>query len=478
MNYRIVLKLIGKLLLVLATAMALPLCVALMYRETPVPFLLAIGISLLFGFALSGIRAPHGFFAREGFVAVAAVWLVMGAFGALPFFFSGWFPSYVDCFFEAVSGFTTTGASILTAVESLPRGILFWRSFTHWLGGMGVLILALALLPKLGLRAYHLMRAESPGPTKSKLVPKLSDSSKILYLIYTALTAALVLALRVAGFPLYDSLVTAFGTAGTGGFSVMNASIGAYHNPAAEIIITIFLFLFSMNFSLYFLLLSGKVRQALKSSELRLFTVLWFAAAAILILNVRPVYQTLGETVRASFFQVATIISTAGFATADFNLWPALSRMVLFLLMVCGACAGSTGGGVKAGRIVIFLKSIHREVQQILHPRSVSVVKLDGHALDEGTVRTTLVFLVTYIAVAFLSAIFVSRDGFSFATNITAVFSALGNIGPGLDMVGPAGNFASFSASSKLLLSVCMIMGRIEIFPVLVLFSPRTWKTS
>ncbi|HPE15706.1 MAG TPA: TrkH family potassium uptake protein [Oscillospiraceae bacterium] len=478
MNYRIVLKLIGKLLLVLAAAMALPLCVALLYRETPVPFFLAIGISLLFGFVLSGIKAPGGFFAREGFVAVAAIWFVMGVFGALPFYFSGWFSSYVDCFFETVSGFTTTGASILTAIEPLPRGILFWRSFTHWLGGMGVLILALALLPKLGLRTFHLMRAESPGPTKSKLVPKLSESSKILYLIYTALTAALVLALRIAGLPLYDAAVTAFGTAGTGGFSVMNASIGAYHNPAAEIIITIFLFLFSMNFTLYFLLLSGKIRQVLKSSELRLFSFLWFAAAAVLILDIRPLYETLGETVRAAFFQVATMISTAGFATADFDLWPSTAKMVLFLLMVCGACAGSTGGGIKAGRIVIFLKSIRREVQQILHPRSVSVVKLDGHALDEGTVRTALVFLVTYIAIAFLGAVFVAQDGFSFATNITAVFSALGNIGPGLDMVGSAGNFAAFSAPSKLLLSVCMIMGRIEIFPILVLFSPRTWKVN
>lgn len=478
MNFRLVFKLTGKTLMVEAGAMLLPLLVCLYYREDPRPFLITIPLLILVGALLSMLRSNDHFFPREGFFAVALIWLLVSATGALPFYFSGYFPTYIDCFFEAASGFTTTGASILTAVEPLPKGILFWRSFMHWLGGMGVLILAIALLPSLGARTLHLMKAESPGPVVSKLVPKSSQSSKILYGIYCGLTLIEIIILRIAGMPWYDSIVHSFGTAGTGGFSVKNISIAAYGSPAIEIIITVFMLLFSVNFALYFLLLRGKIKQVFQSDELRFFLVVVFLSIALISINIWDLYPTGGEAVRHAAFQVSSIISTTGYASTDFNLWPEFSRTLLVLLMFIGACAGSTGGAIKCSRILILLRCIHREIRQVIHPREVNVVKLDGHVLEESSLRSVHIFFAAYIFITLGATLLVSVDNFSFGTTITAVISCIGNIGPGLEMVGPMGNYASFSLFSKLLLSLCMIVGRLEIIPILVLFSGNAWKRS
>ena len=476
MNFRLVFRLAGKTLLVEAASMLLPLCVALLYREDPTPFFFGIGITAGVGFLLSLLRSDTRFHAREGFFSAGLIWVLVGLFGAIPFYTCGYFDSYVDCFFECISGFTTTGSSILRAVEGLPKGILFWRSFTHWLGGMGILVLTIALLPSLGARTLHVMKAESPGPIISKLVPRSSQTSKILYTIYFGLTAIMVLCLLVAGMPLYDALVNSFATAGTGGFSVLNISIGGYHNAVFEVIIGIFMLLFSVNFALYFLILCGKVRQALKSDELRFFLIVVALSVFLISFNINSLYPDYLTSLRHAFFQVSTIISTTGFSSVDFDLWPEFSRMLLVLLMLCGACAGSTGGGMKCSRILLLLKCVRREIRQILHPRSVSVVKLDGRVVDEKVLHTVMVFLGTYMLIAFSAMLVVALDDFSFGTTFTAVVACIGNIGPGLEQVGPMGNFADFSPFSKVILSMCMIIGRLEIFPILVLFSKSAWQ--
>ena len=484
MNYRLVLRLSGKTLLVEAGAMLIPLLVTLLYREDPRPFLLALAALVLVALPISLLSGGDHFFPREGFGAAGLVWVLISAFGALPFFFFGLlnpdaqFQSYIDCFFEAVSGFTTTGSSILTEVESLPRGILFWRSFTHWLGGMGVLVLAIALLPSLGGRTLHVMRAESPGPVVSKLVPKASQSSKILYAIYCVLTLAQILCLRLAGMPWFDSITHSFGTAGTGGFSVRNTSIGAYQSAPIEIIITVFTVFFSVNFALYFLLLCGKVRQVLRSDELRFFLAVVAGSTVLIAANIRGYFDSVGDAVRHAAFQVVTIISTTGFSSTNFDLWPQFSRMILVLLMICGACAGSTGGGVKCSRVLLLLRCIRREIRGIVHPRSVYVVKLDGRAVEESTLHSVLVFFAAYMLIALASFLVVALDNFSLGTTITAVLTCIGNVGPGLEAVGPMGNFSALSGLSKLVLSLCMLMGRLEIMPILVLFSRETWKRS
>lgn len=479
MNFKTVFRVAGFTLLVEAAAMLLPMGVALYYGEDPSPFLKTIGIMVVLGLlSVFALRGQRKFFAREGFFSVGLIWVLSGVFGALPFWFSGQFGSYVDCFFETISGFTTTGSTILTVIEGLPLGLLFWRSFTHWLGGMGVLILTTALLPFLGINSNHLIQAESPGPVKSKLVPRASQSSKILYAIYLGLTIIQVLCLRIAGMPLYDSFIHAFGTAGTGGFSNRNLSVGAYGNPTFEIIITIFMILFSLNFALYFLVLTGKIKQALKSDELRFFLAVTAIATAIISINIAASMPTYADAVRTAAFQVASVISTTGFATADFNRWPELSRMLLVILMFIGACAGSTGGGMKCSRILVILRTIKAQVRSIIHPRAVSVVKLDGAPLSDSTVRTIYTYFATYIFITFVSALVVGLDNFSFGTTLTAVITCISNVGPGLEAVGPMGNFAAFSPLSKIILSFDMIIGRLEIFPILVLFSRSAWKRS
>lgn len=477
MNFKLVFKVAGKTLLVEAAAMVLPMLVGLIYGEDPSPFLLAIAITAAAGVLLSLFRANTKFFARDGFFAVGLIWILFGVFGALPFYFCGHFNSYVDCLFESISGFSTTGASILTAIEGLPLGILFWRSFTHWLGGMGVLVLTIALLPSLGARSAFLMQAESPGPVKSKLVPKTAQSSKILYGIYLGLTLIEIGCLLLTGMPLYDSVVNSLATAGTGGFAVKNLSIASYGNPAAEIVISVFMLLFAVNFSVYFLVLCGKWKRALKSDELRFFLIVVAASILIITFNVNGFrWEGLGTTLRLALFQVAAIVSTTGFATADFNLWPELSRCILVILMFVGACAGSTGGGMKFARILLLFKNLRREIRETIHPRSVHVVKLDGQVVEDRVLRKTHIFFAAYALILAVGILLVSLDNFSFTTTSTAVISCLSNIGPGLDLVGPMGNFSIFSDLSKLVLSLCMIIGRIEIFPILVLFSRSAWK--
>ncbi len=476
MNLKLVLKIVGRVLVVEAIALILPLLVALFYREDPVPFLITVAILAVLGLGLSSLPAGRDFFAREGFFTVGLIWVITGLVGALPFWFSGAFASFEDCFFESCSGFTTTGASILTNIEALPKGILFWRSFTHWLGGMGVLVLVTALVPSLGVRSHYLTQAESPGPVFSKLVPKQSQTSKILYSIYCALTLSEALCLKLAGMPLYDAFIHAFGTAGTGGFSNRNASVGAYDSMAIDMIISIFILLFSVNFAVHFLMLTRRFKEALSSDELRFFFAVVAGATLLICVNIYPVYRDVAQTFRFAFFQVCSIISTTGFATTDWSLWPHFSQFVFILLMFCGACAGSTGGGMKCSRVLILFRTVRREIRRILHPRSVEVVKLDGKVVDEVTLRSILVFVGCYLLIILAAGFIISLDDCSFAVSFSSALTSVSNVGPGLEAVGPAGNFAAFSPLSKLVMSLCMIVGRLEIFPVLVLFFPAAWR--
>lgn len=476
MNFKLVLRVTGMTLLLEAALLAAPLLVSMLYGEDPLPFVWTMLLLLAVGLALRSLKSGTDFFAREGFFTVALIWGLMSVFGALPFRFSGRFGSFVDCLFETVSGFTTTGATILTAIEGLPKGLLFWRSFTHWLGGMGVLILTTALFPRMGINPAYLIQAESPGPVSSKLVPKSSQSSKILYGIYLALTVLQTLCLRAAGMSWFDAVNHAMATAGTGGFSTRNLSVGAFQSPAIDVIITVFMLLFSVNFTCYFLLLVGKWRRALQSNELRFFGGMVGLSILAITANILPMYGNVLTSLRYAAFQVASIVSTTGFATADFNLWPEFSRMLLVVLMFVGACAGSTGGGIKCARILVLLKALGREIKKIVHPRSVNVVKLDGEVVEEETIRSILVFFTAYLFILFGGALAVGLDNYSFGTNFTAVLACISNVGPGLELVGPMGNFSMFSDVSKLILSLCMIVGRLEIFPVLVLTSPMAWK--
>ena len=476
MNIKLILKLLGRILLVESVALLLPLVVALLYREAPMPFVWSILITLAVGLSLSYIPTKTEFFLLEGFVSVGLIWLMTGVVGALPFYFSGYFPSFVDCFFESCSGFTTTGATILTNIEALPYGILFWRAFTHWLGGMGVLVLATAIVPSLGVRPHYLTQAETPGPVFSKLVPKQSQTSKILYTIYFAMTAAEVILLKLAGLPLYDALIHSFSTAGTGGFSNRNLSVGAYGSPLIEVIIAVFALLFSVNFALYFLVINRHIKEALKSDELRFFLGVVAGATALITINLVPYYGSILESLRYSFFQVASIISTTGFSTTDFALWPQFSQCILILLMFCGACAGSTGGGLKCSRVLLLWRSIRRDLHHITHPRSVEVVKLEGKVVPESTIHSAMVFVGLYVFIVLIATLIISLDNQSFAVSFSSALTCVSNVGPGLEVVGPMGNFSAFSHLSKITMSLCMIIGRLEIFPILVIFSYQTWR--
>ena len=479
MNFKLVLRVTGFTLFIEAGAMLIPLAVSLLYQESPIPFLCSILIIL----AAAAVpvflfRPKKDFFAREGFFTVGLIWVLFGAFGALPFWFSGQFGPYIDCLFETISGFTTTGATILTTIEGLPMGLLFWRSLTHWLGGMGVLILTAALLPFLGISSNFLIRAESPGPVKSKLVPRASQSSKILYAIYLSLTVLEALCLRVAGLNWYEAVTHAMSTAGTGGFSNRNLSVGAFGSPAVEIVITVFMLLFSVNFAVYFLILTGKARQALKSDELRFFLGMVALSTVVIAWNLQDIYDSAADCLRYAAFQVASIVSTTGFSSANYELWPEFSKVLLVVLTFIGACAGSTGGGIKCSRILILIRSAHREVRSIIHPRAVSVVQLDGAPLPERTLHTTQCYFIINLFLVFGMAVVVGLDNFSFTTTLTSVITCISNVGPGLDMVGPMGNFSAFSVLSKLVLSFAMVLGRLEMYPILVLFSRSAWKRS
>ncbi|MFI3206599.1 MAG: TrkH family potassium uptake protein [Clostridia bacterium] len=477
MNYGIIVRTIGRIMLIVAVLLLLPMFVSLIYGESLFwVYLVAIGLICAFSIpAQFFIKNKSKMYAKEGYIIVAGSWIFLSIFGCLPFFISGYIPSFVDAFFETVSGFTTTGSSILTEIESLPKSLLFWRSFTHWIGGMGVLVFALAVLPSRDGSAMHLMRAEAPGPKVGKLVSKMSSTARILYAIYLALTVLEFICLFLAGQPLYDSIVNAFATAGTGGFSVLNNSIGGYNSPAVEYIISIFMLLFGINFNLFYFILIKKFSQAFKSEELRWYLIIIVSAVAIITLNIYHLYGNIEVAFRNALFQVSSIITTTGFGTADFNAWPTLSQVLLVLIMFVGACAGSTGGGIKVSRIIILFKQSLREIKRILNPRNIIAVKMEGKPVSENVLSGVAFFIITYIFVVATSIILISIDGFDITTTVTSVIACINNIGPGLGEVGPTGNFSQFSDFSKIILSINMLIGRLELFPVLILFSRSTW---
>ena len=479
MNKRLTFKLIGKVLLVEAALMLVPLAVSLILGGgDAMSMLISMLVTAVVGGGMALIPTQNdNLRAREGFAVVSFSWLLVSFFGALPFWIHGCIPSLLDAFFETVSGFTTTGATILTDVESLPKGLLFWRSFTHWVGGMGVLVLSLALLPKMGTRSIYLMRAESPGPSVDKLVPRVGNNAKILYQLYVWLSVLMLIALLCTGMNLYDALIHVFGAAGTGGFSNYNASVGAFDSAAVEIIIGVFMALFGVNFSMYYYMLRRNWRVCASNSELRTYVGLVLGASVLIALNIMPQYGgKFFTSLRYSFFQVSSIMTTTGYATADFDVWPQFSRTLLVGLMLVGACAGSTGGGIKVIRVQLLAKGMIREIRRTIHPRSVNTVRLDGRTVDDGMISGVLSFFFAYMCVLVVSTLIISLDGFSFETNLTAVIATLSNIGPGLGMVGPTGNFSAFSDLSKVVLSLCMLIGRLEIFPMLMLLAPSAWR--
>lgn len=460
-----------------AALMAPSAIVALIYGETAIwAFAETIVICLLTGMILK-MKKPHSqvFFTREGFVSVALSWVALSVMGGLPFVFSGAIKNPVDALFETVSGFTTTGASILSSVEELPRSILFWRSFTHWIGGMGVLVFLLTLIPMSGGFHMNIMKAESPGPSVSRLVPKVRSTAKILYSIYIGMTILEIVLLLIGRMPLFDALTLSFGTAGTGGFGIRNDSIASY-SVYHQVIITIFMILFGVNFNAYFFILMGKARQAFQIEEVKGYLVIIGVAALVITANIWHLYGSVVTAFQQAAFQVASIITTTGYATADFDLWPQVSRTILVMLMFVGACAGSTGGGIKVSRFLILIKTVRKELLQYLHPKSVKRIKMDGKAIGHEVVRSTNVFMVTYVLLFSFSIFFLSFDNLDLVTNFTAVAATLNNIGPGLELVGPSANFAIFSDGAKLLLIFDMLAGRLELFPLLLLFVRDTWK--
>lgn len=480
MNRRMVLYVLCLIMRVEAILLVPPLIIAFAQREEMAAFGFLIAVAALLGASLlTLLKRPRKkvFYAREGFIIVALAWFVVSVFGALPFWISGAIPNFIDSLFETVSGFTTTGASILTNVEAMPMSLLYWRSFTHWLGGMGVLVFVLAIMPlaKNSGNTMHILRAESPGPQVDKLVPRMHNSAKILYAIYVGMTLLQIVLLLAGGMPLFESVTTAFGTAGTGGFSVLNDSMASF-SPYLQSVVTVFMVLFGVNFNIFFLLIMREYYKILRNEELWVYIGLLLGSILLITFNVLPMFASIGESFHHAAFQVASIMTTTGFATVDFNAWPQLSRTILVILMVLGACAGSTGGGIKTARVVLLGKAFVRDVRKLLRPRSVALIKMNDRTVEEDTVRSVHSYLTAYILIALISVLLISINNFSLETTVTSVVACMNNIGPGLDLVGPMGNYAAFSGFSKLVLSADMLIGRLEIFPMLMLLVPATWK--
>ena len=472
-----ILNTVGLMLKVEAALLLLPAIAALIYGESCLwSILISAAISLAAGFALTLLSRPKTqvIYAREGFITVALAWVAVSAVGALPFWISREIPSYIDAFFETVSGFTTTGASILANVEVMSRGLLFWRSFTHWVGGMGVLVFVMALVPSVTDRSIHIMRAEMPGPVVGKLMPRARDTASILYKIYVGMTLAQIVLMWIGGMPLYESIVHAFGTAGTGGFGVKADSIAGY-SPYLQWVITVFMLLFGINFNLYYLLLIRRFRAAAQSSECWYYLGIVGVSIALITANILPMYENFQEALRLSAFQVASIVTTTGYATADFNLWPQFSKAILLLLMIVGACAGSTGGGLKVSRAVMLFKTVGREIRHLLHPRSVNSVRFEGKQVDGATLKGVSSYFALYIICILAICLILSLEPFDLETNLSATLACFNNIGPGLAAVGPASNYAAYSPLSKLVLSLAMLLGRLEIYPLLLTLIPTTW---
>ena len=484
MNYKMMGRFTAQMLLIEGIFLIPALLISLFLGESAAAYGFAVTLGLI---ALVGgpmyffcRDAKSAFYATDGMVCVAVSWLVLSLVGAIPFYVSEAIPSYIDALFETVSGFTTTGASILPEVEHMAKGLMYWRSFTHWVGGMGVLVFLLAIAPSKGNEqgfTMHLLRAESPGPSVGKLVPKMRKTAAILYFLYIILTVLDFLFLIIGGMPVFDAVCTSFGTAGTGGFGIKNDSIASY-SPYLQNVTTVFMLLFGVNFSCYYLLTQRQIKNVLKDEELRLYVLIVLGSIGLIVWNLGDFYPTLEETVRHVAFQVSSIITTTGFATTDFDLWPSFSKTILLCLMVIGACAGSTGGGLKVARVLLLFKSLKRNIAQMLHPRKVQVIRNNGSVVSERIVANTNAYLCAYVVLMFGSFVLISLDGYSVGTNFSAVLSCLNNIGPGMELVGPTCNFSIFSAFSKLVLILDMLLGRLEIFPILVLFSLQTWKNA
>ena len=482
MNVKMLSRIIGLTVLLTAAFMAVPLLLALVDGEpnNVAAYGVTMGLMAVFGLALFlfSRNGDRTFYAQEGFAATGLSWVVMSLFGALPFCIGGEIPHYIDALFEIISGFTTTGASILSDVEALSRCNIYWRSFSHWLGGMGMLVFLLAVVPEARKSAgsgMYLMRAESPGPSVGKLTPHLRQTAMILYGMYFLLTLLCVGFLLLGGMPVFDSFCIAFGTAGTGGFSIRNSGMADY-SAYLQSVVTIFMFLFGVNFSLYFLLLIRQFKSVFKNEELRLYAGIAAGSILLITVNITGMYGRVREALHHAAFQVSSIMTTTGYASVDFEQWPAFSKAVLFALMFVGACAGSTAGGLKVSRVLLLLKSIRRTVRKALHPRRVQSVRMDGHVIDEETSNNVNAYLAVYCVILLLSFVVISVDGYSIGTNISAVAACFNNVGPGFELVGATGNYGHYSDFSKLVLSADMLLGRLEIFPLLVLFSPDTWS--
>lgn len=476
MNYKMIVHTVGRMLVVEAALMLLPLGVALLYGEySALSFATAIGVALLLGLPMMLFVKPKNklIYAKEGFIIVSMTWVLFSIVGALPFVISGEIPSFVDALFETVSGLTTTGASILQDVTKLSHGMAFWRSFAHWIGGMGVLVFLVAILPDNNTRSIHMLRAEMPGLTVDKLVPRLRNSAKILYLIYVALTVVLIVLLCCGGMSLFESAVHAFGTAGTGGFGIRGDSITSY-SPYIQWVITVFMWLFGVNFNLYYLLLSRRFKPALCSTELWVYFGITVASVIGITINILPMYGV-GDAIRQASFQVSSVMTTTGYATADFNLWPSFAKGILLVLMFIGGCAGSTAGGLKVSRVLILSRMVRKELRRMLHPRSVNTVKIDGKQLDDVTLNGVGTYFAVYVFCFTAVFLMLCLEPFGLETNFTAAVACFNNVGPGFGAVGPMGNYAAFSAVSKLVLSGAMLLGRLEIYPLLLTVIPATW---
>ena len=478
MNTKMIRYILGKMLGVEAVLLLLPALVSAVYQEiSGIYFLIPVAILVVI-YLLNGVKKPEksNIYGKEGMIIVALAWILWSLFGALPFTLSGYIPNYVDAFFETVSGFTTTGSSIMRDVEILPHGLAFWRSFTHWIGGMGVLVFVMVLTTLDKKNSMYLMRAEVPGPEKDKLVPKAMSTARILYGMYFLMTVIEVILLLFGGMNLFDSMIHAFGTAGTGGFSNYGASVGHFDSAYIDGVITIFMILFGINFNLYYLCLLGDRKSVWKNEELRAYLLIIAGAITVITINISSQYQSVLQAFRYAAFQVASIITTTGYATADFNMWPMFSQCILLTLMFIGACASSTGGGIKVSRFLIGLKCIKREIMQMVHPKSVSIIRVNGKKVGPDVLRVIFIYLVAYVGIIIGSVLLISLDGFDFATTFSSVMATLNNIGPGISNVGPTGNFADFSILSKLVFCFDMLAGRLEIFPFLMLITVSAWR--
>ena len=480
MNYRAVVNVLGRILLLEAVLLCFPIIVDLIYKEGIwLSFLIPLACLLVISVPIVLFVKPKDkrLYAKEGFVITSLAWVFMSLFGAIPFVIAGALPNFFEALFEAVSGFTTTGASVIQNLEILPRSILFWRSFTHWIGGMGILVFVLALIPNQEGGSMHILRAESTGPNVGKLVSKMNLTARILYAIYAVLTVACFIFLVAGKMPVFDSICTALGTASTGGFGVWNTSIAHYDSVYIEMVTAVFMFIFGINFNVFYLILIKRFTDVIRMEEVRAYLIIVVVATIIIAVDIMTMYKNFGEALRYSFFQVSSIITTTGFTTANFAAWPTFAKIILLFLMIIGGCAGSTAGGLKISRMLILSKSSVTDLRKMLHPRQIIKTKLDGDVLSEDTIRNTKTYLVAYVGIIIASVLLISIEGYGgIETNISAVFSCFNNIGPGLELVGPLNNFSGYSNFSTIVLTIDMLAGRLEIFPILLLFTPTTWR--